>query len=98
VFARVFGQDPDFFAFYRSMQAYTTALEEDTTMVMSPDSSFLQFLKNPNSVLAPSQRGTVKRGKRVDVAKLTAKGRSLSDSLCPEIAAKAKADAKNAVQ
>jgi hypothetical protein len=34
----------------------------------------------------------------VDVAKLTAKGRSLSDSLCPEIAAKAKADAKNAVQ
>ena len=97
VFARVFGQDPDFFAFYRSMQAYTTALEQDTTMVMSPDSSFLQFLKNPNSVLAPSKRGTVKRGARVNVAKLTADGRSLSDTLCPEIAAKAKADAEIAL-
>jgi hypothetical protein len=55
-------------------------------------------MKNPNSVLAPSKRGTVKRGQRVNVAKLTAKGRSLSDSLCPEIAAKAKADAKKAVR
>ena len=94
VFARVFGQDPDFFAFYRSMQAYEKALEEDgTTMVLSPDSAFFQFLKNPNSTLKPSQNGAVKRGKRVDVDKLTANGKALSDGLCPEIAEAAQARA-----
>ena len=90
VFAKVFGQDPDFFAFYRSMQAYETALEEDgTTMVLSPDSAFFQFLKNPNSTLAPSQNGQVKRGARVNVGKLTQDGKSLSGNLCPEIVADA---------
>jgi membrane protease subunit HflC len=92
VFAKIFGQDPDFFAFYRSMQAYETALEEEgTTMVLSPDSAFFQFLKNPNSVLAPSQNGQVKRGARIDVDKLIKDGKSLSESLCPEIAANAAA-------
>jgi len=48
VFAKVFGQDPDFFAFYRSMQAYETALEEDgTTMVLSPDSAFFSVPEKP---------------------------------------------------
>ena len=95
VFATVFGQDPDFFAFYRSMQAYEKALEEDgTTMVLSPDSAFFQFLKNPNSTLKPSQNGAVKRGKRVDVDKLTADGKALSDGLCPEIVAEADTSAE----
>lgn len=94
VFATVFGQDPDFFAFYRSMQAYEKALEEDgTTMVLSPDSAFFQFLKNPNSTLAPSKTGSVKRGKRVDIDRLTADGKSLSETLCPEIIADAGAAA-----
>ncbi len=36
-----FGQDPDFFSFYRSMQAYEAALSsENTFMVLSPDSEF----------------------------------------------------------
>ena len=94
VFARVFGQDPDFFAFYRSMQAYEKALDDDgTTMVLSPNSAFFKFLKNPNSVLAASKSGPVKRGKRVNVDKLTANGGSLSEKLCPEIAAGAAAEA-----
>ena len=93
VFAKVFGQDPDFFAFYRSMQAYETALEDEgTTMVLSPDSAFFQFLKNPNSVLAPSQNGKVKRGARVNVDKLTKDGKSLSESMCPEIIVRAPAE------
>lgn len=88
VFAKVFGQDPDFFAFYRSMQAYERALQEaGTTMVLSPDNAFFKFLKDPNSVLAASQTGTVKRGKRVDVAKIIKDGGSLSGALCPEIVA-----------
>ena len=36
-----FGLDPDFFSFYRSMQAYEAALtSENTFMVLSPDSEF----------------------------------------------------------
>lgn len=94
VFAKVFGQDPDFFAFYRSMQAYETALEEEgTTMVLSPDSAFFQFLKNPNSTLAQSKTGKVKRGARVNVTQLIADGSSLSENLCPEIVADAEPEA-----
>ena len=44
IFADAFGQDEDFFSFYRSMQAYTVALgAEDTTLVLSPDSEFFRF-------------------------------------------------------
>jgi len=45
IFAEAFGQDPDFFAFYRSMQAYETALiGGETSLIMSPeDSEFFKF-------------------------------------------------------
>jgi membrane protease subunit HflC len=44
IFADAFGQDEDFFSFYRSMQAYGKALgAEDTTLVLSPDSEFFRF-------------------------------------------------------
>jgi membrane protease subunit HflC len=38
-----FGKDPEFFDFYRSMEAYGEALGEGTTMVLSPDSEFFRF-------------------------------------------------------
>ncbi|MGD1879343.1 MAG: protease modulator HflC [Kiloniellaceae bacterium] len=39
-----YGQDPDFFNFYRSMQAYGASLSaESTYMVLSPDSEFFSF-------------------------------------------------------
>ncbi len=44
IFAEAFGKDEEFFAFYRSMQAYQAALgQEDTTMILSPDSEFFRF-------------------------------------------------------
>ena len=44
IFANAFGQDPQFFAFYRAMQAYETALiGGETSMVLSPDSEFFKF-------------------------------------------------------
>jgi len=44
IFADSFGRDEDFFAFYRSMQAYGQALgADDTTLVLSPDSEFFRF-------------------------------------------------------
>ena len=45
IFAAAFGQDPDFFEFYRSMTAYERALMgQNSTMVISPDSEFFEFL------------------------------------------------------
>ena len=44
IFADAFGRDPEFFSFYRSMQAYQEALVgDDTTMVLSPDSDFFRY-------------------------------------------------------
>ena len=51
LFADAFGQDIEFFSFYRSMQAYRTALgADDTTMVLSPDSDFFRFFRNMTGV------------------------------------------------
>ena len=47
IFADAFGQDPDFFAFYRAMQAYETALiGGETSLIMSPDNEFFKFFGN----------------------------------------------------
>ncbi|MDO8288900.1 MAG: protease modulator HflC [Parvibaculum sp.] len=49
IFANAFNQDPEFFAFYRSMQAYKASLSGDTTtMVISPDSEFFRYLNSEN--------------------------------------------------
>ena len=47
VFAEAFDTDPEFFAFYRAMQAYAEGLQNsDTTMILSPDSEFFKFFGN----------------------------------------------------
>jgi len=43
VLGEAFGKDPEFFDFYRSMEAYGEALGDGTTMVLSPDSEFFRF-------------------------------------------------------
>jgi membrane protease subunit HflC len=46
--ADVYNRDPEFFAFYRSMQAYETGMKSgDTRMVLTPDSEFFRYLNNP---------------------------------------------------
>jgi len=48
VFAEAFGKDPDFFAFYRSMQAYDQSFKAgDTRFVTSPTSDFFRYFGNP---------------------------------------------------
>ena len=52
IFANAFGQDPEFFAFYRAMQAYEKALiGGETSLILTPDSEFFKFFGNikPNS-------------------------------------------------
>ena len=47
IYANAFEMDSDFYSFYRSMQAYGNVLGEDgTTMILSPDSEFLEFFND----------------------------------------------------
>mgnify|MGYP001287529061 FL=1 len=47
IFAEAFGKDPEFFAFYRAMQAYEKALiGGETSLILSPDSEFFKFFGN----------------------------------------------------
>ena len=49
IFANAFGRDPEFFAFYRAMQAYEKALiGGETSLILSPDSEFFKFFGNIN--------------------------------------------------
>jgi len=48
IFANAFGKDPEFFSFYRAMQAYENALigGSDTSLILSPDSDFFKHFGN----------------------------------------------------
>ena len=47
IYANAFKKDPEFFMFYRSMQAYKESLsDESTTMVLSPNSDFFKYFNN----------------------------------------------------
>ena len=49
IFAAAFNQDPDFFSFYRSMQAYEAAMRStDTRLLLKPDSSFFRYFGDPS--------------------------------------------------
>jgi membrane protease subunit HflC len=49
IFAQAYGKDPEFYAFYRSMQAYETALHPNNTLiVLPPDSRFFRFFGGPS--------------------------------------------------
>jgi membrane protease subunit HflC len=68
ILAEAFGQDADFFAFYRSMQAYEQSLKgQDTRLVVSPNSDFFRYFNDPqgrrpqgarNSAAQPTAAGT----------------------------------------
>jgi membrane protease subunit HflC len=49
IFADAYGQDPGFFSFYRSMQAYEASLRSnDTRLVIKPDSDFFRYFGDPS--------------------------------------------------
>jgi membrane protease subunit HflC len=63
IFAEAFGQDIDFFTFYRTMQAYRAALADDnTSFVLSPDSEFFRFFGNSTPMLGPAQEARAPAG------------------------------------
>jgi modulator of FtsH protease HflC len=55
IFAEAFGKDPDFFAFYRSMQAYEAAFKPgETRFLVSPRSDFFRFFSGPSGIMTQS--------------------------------------------
>ena len=51
IFAEAFGRDPEFFEFYRSLTAYERSLQgSNSTMVISPDSEFFNYLKSDTGI------------------------------------------------
>ena len=47
--AEAFGQDPEFFSFYRSMEAYKKSFNQDDTMVINPTGDFFKFFELPSN-------------------------------------------------
>ena len=61
IYADAFGQDKEFYAFWRSMQAYRDALNGHTTsFVLTPDTGFFRFFENaggaPGNAVSPAAR------------------------------------------
>jgi membrane protease subunit HflC len=49
IYARAYNRNPEFYAFYRSMQAYKATIgKEGDVLVISPDSDFFKYLKSPS--------------------------------------------------
>ena len=58
IFADAYSRDPDFFAFYRSMQAYDKSMQRgDTRLVLKPDSDFFRYFSDPSGQTPPQQPG-----------------------------------------
>jgi membrane protease subunit HflC len=50
IYADAYNKDPEFYAFYRSLQAYKVTLGEGTTIVLDPEAEFLQYLFSPSGI------------------------------------------------
>ncbi|MES0403516.1 MAG: protease modulator HflC [Hyphomicrobium sp.] len=56
IYADAYTRDPDFFEFYRSMQAYEKGLKsDDTRLLLSPDSEFFKYFTDPSGGSRPAQ-------------------------------------------
>ncbi len=58
IYAKAYDQDKNFFAFYRSLQAYRDAFEgSNTSFVLNPDSSFFRYFESPGGTGAAAPGG-----------------------------------------
>jgi membrane protease subunit HflC len=56
IFARAYSKDPEFYAFYRSLQAYQNSLGKDgDLLVVTPDGEFFKYLKDSAKAAAPKR-------------------------------------------
>jgi len=47
IYAESFNQDPEFYKFYRTLEAYRITFKDKTTVLLSTDSDFLKYLSKP---------------------------------------------------
>jgi len=47
IYAKSFNQDPEFYKFYRTLEAYRKTFKDKTTVLLSTDSDFLKYLNKP---------------------------------------------------
>ncbi len=47
IFAKAYNQDPDFFSFTRTLEAYGKAMQEPVTLILPAESEFFRYLKEP---------------------------------------------------
>jgi membrane protease subunit HflC len=72
IFADAYTRDPDFFAFYRSMQAYERSMQKgDTNLVLRPDSEFFRYFGDPSG-RAPPETAQAPPGSRRPEARAAA--------------------------
>jgi modulator of FtsH protease HflC len=66
IYADAYGKDPNFFSFYRSLQAYRDGLTgQGTTLVVSPDSDFFKYFEaGPSGVAGPGAPTPAAGGRR----------------------------------
>lgn len=64
IYAEAFQQDPEFYAFYRSLDAYRKTFDaKGTTLVLAPDSEFFRYFTDMNGGRAvPDRRGIGRDG------------------------------------
>ena len=55
IFAEALEQDPEFYTFQRTLEAYTKFLNQNTTLVLPADAEVLQFLQSPSGTIAGSE-------------------------------------------
>lgn len=57
VYAKAFGENPEFYAFYRSLEAYRASMRgKGDTLVLEPTSEFFRYFRNPGAAGAKSGR------------------------------------------
>ena len=86
IFASAYGLDKDFFAFYRSMMSYENSLDDETTIVLSPDSEFFKFFNNPNSSSIVTNSADKLSNESKELINLINNNSRLRDALCPDLA------------
>ena len=63
IYVDAFGRDKEFFAFYRSLEAYRRALKGDnSTLVITPNSEFFEYLKSVSPNGWPPSQTTARQG------------------------------------
>ncbi len=60
IYAEAFSQDPAFYEFLRSLQAYEEIIQDTSTVILPSDSELLDVLKHPSRAIPPQESLTLK--------------------------------------